>query len=362
MNQLSVACVVGARPNFIKIGPILSELRSRPRFRATLIHTGQHYSPEMSENIFHDLGLPQPDLNLEVGGGSITTQTAEIMLRIEKVFLEHTPGLLLVVGDVNSTMAAALVAVRLRIPVAHVEAGLRSFDRAMPEEINRIVTDSLSDYLFASERAGIRNLVAEGVPESRIFFTGNVMIDTLVRSRQRAATSNVLDRLGLTPRGYIVATLHRPSNVDSPATLAPLIEILREASRRLPVVFPMHPRTRGKMEAAGISHEGLVLAPPLGYLDFLRLMDQARLMLTDSGGIQEETTILGVPCLTLRENTERPVTIEEGTNRLVGVDPVNIRVALEQTLGEDLPPARTPELWDGHAAARIVDVLERVTA
>ncbi len=362
MKPLSIACVVGARPNFIKISPILAELRRRPRFSATLVHTGQHYSPEMSENIFHELGIPQPDFNLEVGGGSITTQTAQIMLRLEKFFLEHTPDLLLVVGDVNSTLAAALVAVRLRVPVAHVEAGLRSFDRTMPEEINRIVTDSLSDYLFASERSGIRNLVAEGVPESRIFFTGNVMIDTLLRSRRRAASSDVLDRLGLAPRGYIVATLHRPANVDRAETLAPLIEVLRHASRRMPVVFPVHPRTRQRMEAAGIPHDGLLLTPPLGYLDFLRLMDQARLMLTDSGGIQEETTILGVPCLTLRENTERPVTIEEGTNRLVGVIPDNIRAAIEETLGREPPPARVPELWDGHAAARIAAVLERVMA
>lgn len=362
MKQSSIACVVGARPNFIKISPILAELRSRPCFSATLIHTGQHYSPEMSENIFRELGIPQPDFNLEVGSGSITRQTAEIMLRLEKLFLEHTPDLLLVVGDVNSTLAAALVAVRLRIPVAHVEAGLRSFDRAMPEEISRIVTDSLSDYLFASERSAIRNLVAEGVPEGRIFFAGNVMIDTLLRSRRRAASSDILRRLDLAPRGYIVATLHRPANVDSPETLAPLIEVLRHASRRLPVVFPVHPRTRGRMEAAGISHDGLLLTPPLGYLDFLRLMDQARLMLTDSGGIQEETTILGVPCLTLRENTERPVTIEEGTNRLVGVVPDHIRAAIEETLGREPAPARAPELWDGQAAARIASVLERVMA
>ncbi|MCC7498581.1 MAG: UDP-N-acetylglucosamine 2-epimerase (non-hydrolyzing) [Bryobacterales bacterium] len=362
MRQLSVACVVGARPNFIKIGPILSELRSRPRFTASLIHTGQHYSPEMSASIFEDLGLPAPDLNLEVGGGSITTQTAEIMLRIERVFLERRPDLLLVVGDVNSTLAAALVAVRHRIPVAHVEAGLRSFDRTMPEEINRIVTDSLSDYLFASERAGIRNLLAEGVPEAKIFFTGNVMIDTLLGSRRRAACSDVVERLGLASRGYIVATLHRPSNVDSPETLAPLIGVLRQASRRMPVVFPAHPRTRQRMEAAGIRQDGLLLVPPLGYLDFLRLMDQARLMLTDSGGIQEETTILGVPCLTLRENTERPVTIEQGTNRLVGTDPATIGAAIEETLARDLPASNTPELWDGRAAARIADVLERVMA
>jgi len=229
----------------------------------------------------------------------------------------------------------------------------------MPEEINRIVTDALSDYLFTTERDGVRNLLAEGVPQERIFFTGNVMIDTLLRCRERAARSNVLERLGLSGRGYLVATLHRPSNVDDPASLRRLMEVLREAARRLPVVFPMHPRTRGKMEASSISAEGLIIVPPLGYLDFLRLMDQSRVVLTDSGGIQEETTILGVRCLTLRENTERPVTISEGTNRLVGVDPCNILTALAQVLGEDLPGGRSPELWDGRAAMRIVDILQQ---
>jgi UDP-N-acetylglucosamine 2-epimerase (non-hydrolysing) len=360
MTPLAIACVVGARPNFIKIGPILSELRGRAgRFTATLIHTGQHYSPEMSDNLFQDLGLPQPDVNLGVSGGSATAQTAGIMCRLEECFRrDQPPGIVLVVGDVNSTMAAALVAVKMRIPVAHVEAGLRSFDRSMPEEINRLVTDSVSDYLFASERAGVRNLLAEGVPREKIFFAGNVMIDTLLRSRHAAAGSTVLERLQLRPRGYIVATLHRPSNVDDPERLTAMIAVLREAARRMPVVFPLHPRTRARMDAAGIDSGGLLPVSPLGYLDFLRLTDQARVVLTDSGGIQEETTILQVPCLTLRENTERPVTVEEGTNRLVGVAPADILRALEETLSRDAPLAKTPELWDGRAAARIVDVLE----
>lgn len=355
-----IACVVGARPNFMKMAPILREIGRRPGFEARLIHTGQHYSPEMSASFFEELGLPEPDFNLEVGSGTQTGQTAAIMQRLEPVFGELRPDLVLVVGDVNSTMAATLVASKLGIRVAHVEAGLRSFDRTMPEEINRLVTDVLSDYLFASEPSGVANLLAEGVTREKVFLVGNVMIDTLLRSREKAAQSDVLDRLGVQPKGYAVATLHRPSNVDDPARLSALLAMLAEISEELPVVFPVHPRTRGRIGDAAPCNGRLILAAPLGYLDFLRLTSEARIVLTDSGGIQEETTILQVPCLTLRENTERPATIDQGTNRLVGVNPPDILQAARETLAGPGASGRVPELWDGKASERILDVLDRV--
>lgn len=308
---------------------------------------------------FDELGIPAPDINLDIGSGSHTEQTAGVMLRLEMELNERRPDLVLVVGDVNSTMAAALVASKLGIPVAHVEAGLRSFDRRMPEETNRLVTDVLSDYLFASEPSGVTNLLAEGIPQEKIFLVGNVMIDTLMKFRDKAANTGVLERLGLKSKDYAVATLHRPSNVDGMEHLASLLSMFSELSRRLPVVFPVHPRTRERMRAAGLTERGLILTEPLGYLEFLRLTSEARLVLTDSGGIQEETTILHVPCLTMRENTERPITIEEGTNRLVGTDPKEILQAALDTL--DAPPRflAPPKFWDGKASARILDVLER---
>jgi UDP-N-acetylglucosamine 2-epimerase (non-hydrolysing) len=359
---IHISAVVGARPNFMKMAPILEEIASRPRLRARLIHTGQHYSPEMSSTFFDELGMPQPDVHLNCGGGSQSAQTAAMLERLEPEFSANRPDLVLVAGDVNSTMAAALVAAKLGIPVAHVEAGLRSFDRRMPEEINRLVTDALSDYLFASERSGVRNLEAEGVPQSRIFFVGNVMIDTLLKCRARAEATPILERLGLRRGEYAVVTLHRPSNVDDPCQLGALVRMVREIAERLPVVFPLHPRTRQRMEAAGIDAGGLIVTPPLGYLEFLHLNSAARLVLTDSGGVQEETTILRVPCLTLRENTERPATIEQGTNRLAGIDPERILAATLETL--DAPPAtaHAPELWDGCASRRIVDVLSEKLA
>ena len=360
MKDLRICAVVGARPNFIKMAPLLEEMRRRPAFTAILIHTGQHFSPEMSDSFFRELSMPQPDLNLGVGGGTHTEQTAEIMRRLERAFLDAAPDAVLVVGDVNSTMAAALVAAKLGIPIAHVEAGLRSFDRTMPEEINRIVTDALSDFLFVTEPSGRKNLLAEGVPEQKVFLTGNVMIDTLLRFRSKAAESDVLERFELRSGNYAVVTLHRPSNVDDPAQLGRLLEVLKAIAASLPVVFPVHPRTRARMEAEGMSAGSIVCAPPLGYLDFLRLMSEARLVLTDSGGIQEETTILQVPCLTLRENTERPATIEQGSNRLVGTNPEAILEAARAVLSESPSqrPARVPDLWDGRASARIVDILE----
>jgi UDP-N-acetylglucosamine 2-epimerase (non-hydrolysing) len=354
----SIACIVGARPNFMKIAPIIEEFRGRPGFVKRLIHTGQHFSPEMSEAFFLDLGLPQPDDYLGIGPGTQTEQTAAMMKAFEQSFLQCRPDLVLVVGDVTSTLAATLVAAKMGIPAAHVEAGLRSFDRSMPEEINRIVTDALSEYLFVSEPSGVANLRAEGVSERRIFFVGNVMIDTLLRFRDRAMQSDVLQRLALNPNGYVLATLHRPSNVDDPQHLRGLAGLLTSLAERIPVVFPVHPRTQRRMEEAVLSTRGLILTPPLGYIDFLRLMAEARLVLTDSGGIQEETTILNVPCLTLRENTERPVTVELGTNRLVGTDPQTVLAAALEVLDGRRNSARIPELWDGHASSRILDVLE----
>ncbi len=355
---MKITCVVGARPNFIKMAAIVQELRRRPRFSLRLVHTGQHFSPDMSDSFFADLELSQPDLNLGAGGGSQTQQTAQIMLALEGEFEQNRPGLVLVVGDVNSTMAAALVAAKLEIPIAHVEAGLRSFDRSMPEEINRVVTDVLADWLFVSEPSGVRNLVAEGIPERKIHLVGNVMIDTLLRFRGKAAGSDILNRLGIATGKYAVVTLHRPSNVDDPARLGSLLDMLCALSRRIPVVFPVHPRTRQRIPAEGFSESRLILTAPLSYLDFLRLMSEARLVLTDSGGIQEETTILHVPCLTLRENTERPITLERGTNKLVGTDPACILPVALAALEDKSEQGAIPDLWDGKAAARILDVLE----
>jgi UDP-N-acetylglucosamine 2-epimerase (non-hydrolysing) len=355
-----ITCVVGARPNFIKIAAIVRELKQRPRFSPRLVHTGQHYSPEMSESFFQDLELPRPDINLGVSGSSHTEQTARIMLALEQELQVNRPDLAMVVGDVNSTMAAALVASKLSIPIAHVEAGLRSFDRSMPEEINRLVTDVLSDFLFASEPSGVENLIAEGIPRSKIHFVGNVMIDTLLYFRAKSATSDVLERHELKPKSYAVVTLHRPSNVDDATRLAALLEMLEALAEHIAVVFPVHPRTRARVPAGKGFRNGLRLCPPLGYLDFLRLMSDARLVLTDSGGIQEETTILRVPCLTLRDNTERPVTIHQGTNRLAGTEPKGIFEAALRAIAEEPAEGPAPELWDGGASRRILDVLEQL--
>lgn len=358
MPQINLTCVVGARPNFVKMAAILQAAESRENVAARLIHTGQHFSPEMSAVFFDQLGMPKPDAYLEAGGMSHAQQTAEIMKRIEPEFEAHRPDLLVVVGDVNSTVAASLVATKLHIQVAHVEAGLRSGDRTMPEEVNRLVTDVLSDYLFASEPSGVENLRSEGVSDDKIFLVGNVMIDTLVRFRERAAESDVLAKQGLEPRNYAVVTLHRPANVDDPTQLRALLEVLNTVADRLPVVFPMHPRTKNVVEREGIPLGKIQLLPPLGYLDFLRLQEQARLMLTDSGGIQEETTILHVPCLTLRDNTERPATITQGSNKLVGTDPQAVKAAAHAALDDDTIPTATPDLWDGKTSERILDQIE----
>ena len=359
-DPIQLLAVAGARPNFMKIAPLLRELRASERFRTRLVHTGQHYDASMSQSFFDDLGISAPDVNLEVKSGGHAEQTAEVLRRIEPVLIETRPRAVIVVGDVNSTLAATLAAVKLGIPVAHVEAGLRSFDRSMPEEINRLLTDAIAEWLFTTERAAEENLRREGIPPERIHFVGNVMIDTLLAHLERAKRLPTLERLGLQPDRFALLTLHRPSNVDDRARLASLFELLEEIHRELPVVFPVHPRTMasiarlldGRMPA-------LLTSEPLGYLEFLRLMVDAKLVLTDSGGIQEETTVLGVPCLTLRDSTERPVTISQGTNTLVGSDPATIRSEVRKVLATGGKRGRVPELWDGHAAARIVAVLER---
>jgi UDP-N-acetylglucosamine 2-epimerase (non-hydrolysing) len=355
---MNIIAVVGARPNFMKIAPLMWEIGRRPGIDAYLVHTGQHYDERMSRRFFEELRIPRPDANLEVGSGSHAAQTAEVMKRFEPVVLERRPDAVVVVGDVNSTLACALTAVKLGVPVAHIEAGLRSFDRTMPEEINRVLTDALSQWLFVTERSGIENLRREGVPEDRIFFVGNVMIDTLLATRELSRRSMILAELGVAERQYAVLTLHRPANVDDPEIFAGLMQAIERLQRELPIIFPVHPRTRRALEARPVgAMPNLRLTEPLGYLDFMRLVGGARLVLTDSGGIQEETTVLGVPCLTLRDNTERPVTIEQGTNRLVGLDPDRIITAGLRTLAEPLGPHGVPELWDGRAATRIVDIL-----
>jgi UDP-N-acetylglucosamine 2-epimerase (non-hydrolysing) len=354
--------VAGARPNFMKIAPLAHALAAAGvGFR--IVHTGQHYDEKMSRTFFEELGIPAPDVNLEVGSGSHVWQIAEVLRRIEPELAANRPDALVVVGDVNSTVAAAVAAVKLGVPVAHVEAGLRSFDRTMPEETNRILTDSVSRWLFTSEPSGAENLRREGAPADRVHFVGNVMIDTLLAHRGRADGAAVARGMGLEPRRYAVLTLHRPSNVDDPARLGSIMRAVRRIAAELPVVFVVHPRTRSRLDALGPDPEPaggkLIMVEPLGYLAMLGLMDASRLVMTDSGGIQEETTALGVPCLTLRENTERPVTVESGSNRLVGWRSEAILSAAQAILRGTAPPPRRPEGWDGHAAERITAVLKR---
>jgi UDP-N-acetylglucosamine 2-epimerase (non-hydrolysing) len=357
---MRIAAVVGARPNFVKIAPILRALQQRSGAPPTLIHTGQHYDLQMSETFFADLEIPTPDVNLGVRAESAVAQIAEVMQGLEPVLLEVRPDMVVVVGDVNSTLAGALTAVKCGITVAHVEAGLRSFDRGMPEEINRIVTDSVSDLLFTTEPSANENLAREGIRQDRVHHVGNVMIDTLFRHLHRARRSPVLAALGLEPRSYGVLTLHRPSNVDDGRDLERMLEAIGRVQGELPVVFPVHPRTRRRLEVANGHLSRLsrvVLADPLPYLDFVKLMAEARCVLTDSGGIQEETTALGIPCLTLRNNTERPITVTQGTNRVVGVEPDAIYAAWRDVAEGRWPQGALPALWDGHAADRIAHIL-----
>lgn len=388
---MEIMIIVGARPNFMKVGPILRAIAdhnsvSRPRpvelLKATLVHTGQHYDFQMSDAFFRDLELPKPDIFLGVGSGSHAVQTSEIMRRFEEVMVQNHPDVLVVVGDVNSTIGCALVAAKFspRPMIVHVEAGLRSFDREMPEETNRVLTDHLSDILFVTEPSGIKNLAKEGIPKERIFFVGNTMIDTLLAFAEKAEQSSILSDLGLYDgndgngtgrpvRPYALLTLHRPANVDHRRSLVDIIEGLQELAESNEIIFPVHPRTRQRIHEHGLDGffhsqsgadqgpaKGIRLIDPKGYLDFVSLMKHARIIVTDSGGIQEESICLGVPCVTLRENTERPVTLETGMNILGGVQRASIRVAVRQQLARK-PSKEMPELWDGQAARRIVEVL-----
>ena len=366
--MLKVINVVGARPNFMKVAPIVAAMKARPaKFQPLVVHTGQHYDADMSDSFFRDLQLPQPDTHLGVGSGSHAAQTAAVMERFEPVVLREKPDWVLVVGDVNSTIACALVCVKLGVKVAHVEAGLRSRDRTMPEEINRLLTDQIADLLFTPSRDADENLRAEGIPEERIRFVGNVMIDSLQQNLERARGSTVRADLGVRDLDYAVMTLHRPSNVDVPETFARILSALESITEKLPVVFPVHPRTRKTIAELGLTErvgamKNLRVIDPLGYLDFLALYSQSRLVLTDSGGIQEETTALGIPCLTLRDNTERPITVELGTNVVVGTDTTRIVNAASAALnGAGRNIVQQLPLWDGHTSERILDVLEEVS-
>jgi len=370
--MIRLLSVVGARPNFVKIAPIVEELKNFSDVEHCLVHSGQHYDQLLSDNFFTELNLPKPDVNLQAGSGSHAVQTAEIMKRIEPVLLEYQPQMVLVVGDVNSTIAAALTAAKLGIKVAHIEAGLRSFDMAMPEEINRKLTDAISTLLLVSEESGVENLKREGIPAEQIFLVGNVMIDCLLRHRELARNSPILEKLAVRQnssgnRPYGVLTLHRPSNVENPQTLEGILSAVNSIAGELPVFFPVHPRTRKNIESFGLhsyladatgeENAGIVPLDPLGYLDFLALNDRARIVFTDSGGVQEETTVLGVPCLTLRENTERPATVLHGTNQVVGVDPNRILAAARSILEKPAPAHKCPPLWDGKTASRIVTII-----
>ena len=364
--MLKVLNIVGARPNFMKVAPIVEVMKRRAdKFQPMIVHTGQHYDAQMSDAFFRDLGLPEPDVYLGVGSSSHAVQTAKIMIEFEPVVLEHKPDWVLVVGDVNSTIACALVCSKLGVKVAHVEAGLRSRDRTMPEEINRLLTDQISDLLLTPSPDGNDNLKAEGITEEKIKLVGNVMIDSLFTQLKRAEESNVRKELNVDGEDYAVLTLHRPSNVDDRETFLRLLNALEAIAERLPIIFPVHPRTRARIDEFGFSERAkkMMLIEPLGYLDFLRLYSGARLVLTDSGGIQEETTALGIPCLTMRENTERPITVTMGTNKIVGTNTEKIKQeafrVLENQTKEN--PSRIPPLWDGKTAERICDALLEIS-
>lgn len=367
--------IVGARPNMVKMAPLMRAMKQIPEFDPVLVHTGQHYDYLMSQVFFEQLGMPAPNYNLEVGSGSQHDQTAEIIKRFGEVVQRDRPDMVVVVGDVNSTIACSLVAAKERIPLAHVEAGLRSGDRTMPEEINRLLTDSISDMLFTTEESGNANLRHEGVPAEKVFFVGNIMIDSLVQSIKTARDSELAAKMALPRRGYGVLTLHRPANVDDADKLRAVLSAVKEIARELPVLFPVHPRTQARIASAGIEGmnswdgehaikgNGVWMMGPATYMDFLGIVDGAALVITDSGGIQEESTFMGVPCLTFRDNTERPATIDHGTNILVGTDPAALLHHAAETLRKAKSSLRAgykiPPLWDGHAAERIVEQLRR---
>jgi len=363
---MKILHVVGARPNLMKVAPLIEAMKASALVRKVpltqvLVHTGQHYSPELSNLLFNELGLPKPDINLNVGSGSHGAQTGRVMIAFEEVLKEHRPDRMLVVGDVNSTIACALDAAKMGIPIVHVEAGLRSFDRTMPEEINRILTDQISDWLFTTEESARANLLREGIDGSRIHFVGNVMIDTLLKHRKTALLKRTHESFGLNTGAYGVVTLHRPSNVDDPCDLRALISVLLQISRELPLLWPLHPRTKHQIEELHLKpllERGCIRpVEPLGYLDFVCCMANARMVLTDSGGVQEETTILGIPCITMRENTERPVTVSEGTNVLAGTRPEAIWRAFTRHPHADRTINKVPKFWDGKAADRIAEIL-----
>ncbi len=361
---MKIISVVGARPNFMKVAPLHRAFQERAAITESLIvHTGQHYDEQMSDIFFEQLELPRPDQYLGVGSASHAQQTARVMTAFEEVVEEEEPDLVLVVGDVNSTLACSLVATKMHIPVAHVEAGLRSGDRDMPEEINRLLTDTIAEFLFVTEQDGVDNLNAEGVSDDQIFFVGNVMIDSLVFFREKAAETGIVEELDLTPSRYAVMTMHRPSNVDNREGLTRLLETIERIAALVPLVFPMHPRTRNRFDEFGLADrleavQDLILLEPLGYLEFLRLMEEAGVVVTDSGGIQEETTFLQVPCLTLRDSTERPITITQGTNELMDLDPETVEQRVQDILSGDRPDGQIPEKWDGKTAERIAKHIE----
>lgn len=361
--EFKVISVVGTRPNFIKIAPLVNELRKRKGIRHLLVHTGQHYDESMSKFFFDDLQIPKADANLGVGSASDATQTAKIMLKFEKVLAKEKPDLVIVVGDGNSTAAAAITARKCGIKVAHVESGLRSFDLTMPEEINRILTDHIADFLFTTEESANRNMMNEGINKNKIYFVGNVMIDTLLKHKKKSEKSKILSKLNLNANNYAVLTLHRPSNVDDKHSLKYILSILEQVQKKIKIVFPVHPRTLKNIKKFNLSgypkYFKNIIIEPLGYLDFLCLMSNSRFVMTDSGGIQEETTVLGVPCITLRDNTERPVTVEQGTNLLVSTDKSKIVEMSNQIIDGIKIKGRIPNLWDGKAAGRIVDILIR---
>jgi len=351
---------VGTRPNFIKIAPIMREFKKYPDIEAKLIHTGQHYNENMSSYFFRDLEIPEPNYSLGVGSASHSIQTAKIMIEFEKVCLKEKPDMVIVVGDVNSTIASALVATKLNIKVAHIEAGLRSFDRGMPEEINRVVTDAISDYLFVTEKSGIENLKKEGIPDKKIFFTGNVMIDTLVYCLPKIEQSSILEKLSLKKSDYILMTFHRPSNVDSISFMSSLAKFLNKISGKRKIIFPIHPRTQANLNKFNLVqkiNKNIITTEPLGYIDFLALTKNAELIITDSGGIQEESTYLGVQCITVRNNTERPITVQVGTNHLVGTDFNKIEGTVYEIIDGKKKKANIPELWDGKASERVVQII-----
>ncbi len=363
-NITKIISVVGARPNFMKVAPIHKALQKYSQINHLICHTGQHYDDNMSKIFFDDLELPKPDFYLGVGSGSHAEQTARIMIEFEKVLISEMPDLVIVVGDVNSTIACTLTAAKLGIKTAHVEAGLRSFDRTMPEELNRLLTDQIADYLFVTEQSGVDNLLREGINKDKIFFVGNVMIDSLMCYLPKAAESNIFNQLKLEREGYVLVTLHRPSNVDDPLNLVQIIQTLNQIANLRKVVFPVHPRTIKNINELPLQsfnhstiHSRLLLTKPAGYIDFLALLKNAELVITDSGGIQEETTYLGVQCITVRNNTERPVTVEVGTNQLIGTDLTKVETAAELVLQGNRKKGKIPDKWDGHAAERIAAIL-----